>query len=307
MLYRKHERIVNILIGAGIMSIFLIGTIAYYQGFYVKEIESKSKQNTLQEFKDRNKGDLEYKVAVVAMEPILPGEEIDNKKVALIEVPIKFIPDDAIGSKDKLNKKLSRLNISRGTIISSSMLLDYDSVVTADLRIQDYFNIRKFYSLKKGDVVDIRIKRSDGRDDIVSSKKEITDIVNEMVCFNVNEFERQNLNYASVEALVSKAEIYTTLYVDPYNQPPAKVTFVPDPKVLSMVANNPDMISEAKRELSERIKQENKAEQERKALSQGMTNQSTVNKSSNIQNNSREEKNSAGYSAEDDKGWTKVE
>lgn len=264
MRYRNRIPVVWVLVGASILFSLLLATFIYYQFFKLNQVAAASRQMVLERLDSERKRYSEHIRVIIADDTLKQGETIDATKVKEIEAPIGFAPEDAVRQKDALKQKAPRFEIRKGTILASNMLADYNHVVSDDLRKQDYFNIKKFYSLKKGDMVDVRIKRADGSDDVVISKKEVADIVEGMVCFNVNGQERSNLNYATVECYASKAELYTTLYVDPVNQPAAVVTFKPNDVILGMVRNNPAVVDEARnemarkeREVTQRIHQTN--------------------------------------------------
>ena len=251
MRYGQKTKTSGIFIGAGIMSVILIATVGYYQFFRIKDVENKIR-NEVKSTKQRYAA---ISKVVVAEDTLIQGQAIDMSKLTEEEVPVGFVPEGAVVTKAALGQKVPRIDIVKGMILSDALLVEPEKMIVPELRTQDFFNIKKFYALKKGDVVDIRIKRVDGTDDVVASKKQIIDIVNGMVSFNIIDSERLNLNYATVECFASKGEMYTTIYVDPINQPAAPISFVPNQQVLNMIRSNPDIVEQAKKILAQKEKE----------------------------------------------------
>jgi len=241
---RKNERFVYAVIGASIIGVILIGLIAYYQFFRIPAVERTAREAALLETDVKNGTEVDV---FVVRDNIEQGKKLDlsKLKVDMVKISTDILPADVVKSREALQNKIAKIDIPKNTIILQSMLVAYDSVVTSDLRRQDFSNIRLPYNLVKGDYVDVRIKRLDGSDDIVLSKKEILDVAGTTICVNINESERQLLNEASVEAKIKRAELYATLYIDAQNQPPAATTYRPDEKILTMIKQNPDMVDQA--------------------------------------------------------------
>lgn len=251
MRYGQKTKMSGVFIGAGAMSVILIATIGYYQFFKISDVENRIR-NEVKSEKQRY-GTLAK--VVVAGDNLKQGQAVDAGKLIEEEMPVGFIPQGAVDTKAGLGQRVPRIDIAKGTVLSDGLLVEPEKMIVPELRTQDFFNIKKFYALKKGDVVDIRLKRADGTDEVVAAKKQIIDIVNGMVSFNIIDTERLNLNYATVECLASRGEMYTTLYVDPINQPAAPVTYAPNQQVLNMVRNNPDVVEQAKKTLAQKEKE----------------------------------------------------
>ena len=141
------------------------------------------------------------------------------------------------------------------------MLVEKDKKTEDDTRKQDFKQIKLSENLEKGKYIDVRIKRKDGTDDVVLSKKLVLDIAGETIWINISETDRNYINNATVEANTNEAELYTTIYVNPENQVPALITYKINPKLQQYIRDNSDVVKKAEQEMSEKIKKEKEENQ----------------------------------------------
>ncbi len=74
---------------------------------------------------------------------------------------------------------------------------------------------------------------------------------------NITEKERNYINNSTVLASLTGAVLYTTIYVDPENQPPAKITYEINKNIKEIIEKDPNIIRSSQEELKNRINQEN--------------------------------------------------
>jgi len=108
-------------------------------------------------------------------------------------------------------------------------------------------------TLEIGDYVDLRWRISNAQDLIVISKKEIVNLYNQTIGFNLTEEEILLLNSAIVEAYtIPASELYIATYVEPGIQEAAKLTYTPTQEVIDLIYSNENIVLEAKNALIEK-------------------------------------------------------
>lgn len=216
------------------------------------------------------------------------GQSFSDANITTISLPKDKIPAGMTTSKADIVGKLARVNIPQYMPLVNSVLVAVGDEISQDLRTHDYDFIKLAYKLKVGDYVDLRILRKDGTDDIVVAKKLVKAIDGNRISFDMNEKELQYFNAAAVEATVKQATIYTSLYVDPENQLPATITYVPDKKITDMISKNPNVIDQAlqvlKEKTSEIQKQQQQTSQQQSQTGGLNSDSNTVGDQQNVQN-----------------------
>lgn len=176
----------------------------------------------------------------VATRDILPGESIADA-ISLEQVPTNVAVSDALVMGSEITDlRASRTILARGIVTSTNTYdpATQDTVLTSSRFLTvgglDSTNI------DVGDYVDIRLEKSRNsgsstsyEDWIVVAKKEILGKgVDGSLIMMLSESEIMNLNNAVLEAqaanmseLQEAADVYLAKYVDPVNQPKAKVTY----------------------------------------------------------------------------------
>lgn len=256
-LTRKQEKLLAVVICAVLMVSTGAGMGIYYETFRVPAIiQAQQVKQTMEEADAASK---EVEVVTVK-ESIRQGAELTAASLQHVKLPKDKLPQSVIRETFTAEGKVAKVDIPAGMLLVPEMLVDYDKVVTADLRRQDYSYMRLITGLQKStpeikQYVDVRIKRPDGSDDVVLSKKEVVDLAGNTIFFNINEMERTLCNSAAVEAQLKNCDIYTTLYIDPDNQPPAVVTYITNPEIAKLIEKNPNIINQSIQQLEQQSSQ----------------------------------------------------
>ena len=140
------------------------------------------------------------------------------------------------------------------------MLTTSDNVNTDDVREEEYNMISLPSDLETGDTVDVRLRMPDGTNYIVVSKKKVTVLdqggipsIN-TISLELSEGEILMMSNAIVEAyMMEGSKLYLTRYVEPGMQAGAITTYVPNGDVQNLIAQDPNIVNEAKQELVNRI------------------------------------------------------
>lgn len=256
-LTRKQEKIL-----AAVICVVLMASVGAGMGIYYETIRVPSAIKAQQEMQTMEKDNEVSKEVdiVIAKEYIKQGDVLTAANLDYVKFPLDKLPQGTVREKFMAEGKVTKVDIPSKMPLVPEMLVEYDKVVTADLRRQDFTYIKLITGLMKSipemkQYVDVRIKRPDGSDDVVLSKKEVVDLSGSTIFFNINELERALANSAAVEAQLKNCEIYTTLYIDPDNQPSAAVTYVTNPEIAKMIEKNPNIIYQSIQQLQQGMTQ----------------------------------------------------
>lgn len=132
----------------------------------------------------------------------------------------------------------------------------FKNTVSADLAANYHSRECSFIWLSSdlvdNDFVDVRILFPNGEDYIVAAKKSVksVDILANNVFLWLTEEEIQSLDAAIVDANLHGAKIYVTKYIKPEIQPASIVTYEPNSDVMTVMENDPNIITESARVLS---------------------------------------------------------
>ena len=233
----KRQLVKGILITTVILGVLF----SLYYFLYLPELIEYEKKAAI-----KNYTNSEQITAYKVVNDIVQGEKIDVKKdVVEVSVPKYLVANDMIGGISQLEKTVARMSIKQNTILSKSMVLLEDDILTRDLRKQDYSHIKLNSNLQVGNFVDIRYKKKNGDDFIVAAKKKVLSVNGNVMILNITEGERQYINNATVKASLTEGEIYTTIYVDPQNQEAAKVNYHYDLNIDRLIKDNPTIVQQS--------------------------------------------------------------
>jgi hypothetical protein len=237
---KEAQKRIQFLKGAG--SMFIVGAVffASYSIFTSNINESKARESLA-------KQKLQNITVYIAKNELQQGTVIQKGDFIRTEYPAKYVVKGAL-TTDGTGEVL-RIDTNSKTQLTSSMITDNNNVVTNDLRKQDYscFTLNK--NLTKGAYVDIRLKKKDGSDYVVASKKQVIDLNGSTMITEINENERDYINNAIVYASLTGATLYTTIYVDPVNQNAAPITYQPSTDIKNMISSNPNVVKDAQSNL----------------------------------------------------------
>ena len=156
---------------------------------------------------------------------------------------------------------IAKVNLSKNAVLTSGMVAEVDERTEDSTRTQEYNMIALPTDIETGDTIDIRLRMPDGTDYIVVSKKSISVLdqagIPSLNTFSVKLTEAETLmmSNAIVENYqVPGSRLYISRYVEAGMQTAATVTYTPSQKVLTSIAENPNIVSEAKAALNAVLK-----------------------------------------------------
>ena len=190
------------------------------------------------------------------------GEKIDSSMITQVETDKNAAPTDAITGASLTETSVAKIDLTKGSILTSAVVADSENPITADLRLQEYNMLKLNSQIASDDFIDIRLRMPNGQDYIVVSKKkveipQISGIDSEnTIWVKLTEDETLSMSNAIVEAYkLDGSVLYTAKYVEPGTQEKATPTYVPSAEVVNMITQNPNVVQEAKTAMYNRYQQ----------------------------------------------------
>jgi hypothetical protein len=193
------------------------------------------------------------KTAYVLKSDIKSGEAITLSNLTQVSVLKDVIPTDYITAGDITENTIAKIDLTKGVVLSESMIQESDEKITADLREQQYNMIVLPQYLSVNDYIDIRLTLPNGQDFIVVSKKRIKKMTADTIWIDMYEQETLTMSNAIVEAYKTNgSKLYATTYVEPGTQENATPTYKPSSAVIELMNADSNILTEAKQQLAER-------------------------------------------------------
>ena len=197
-----------------------------------------------------------YSNVYVIVNDVKSGENIQGKVVSK-KVENTGVPGNAINntnfSEYISDKTVAKINLARGTVLTTEMISSSNEVITNDIRTQEYNMIVLPSKLEKGDFIDVRLRLPNGEDYIVVSKKQVKQTSEDTIWINVSEDEILTMSNAIVEAYIMKgSKLYATTYTEAGNQTKSTPTYPVSYEVLKLIETNPNIVTAARNELYSR-------------------------------------------------------
>ena len=192
-----------------------------------------------------------YVTAYVLQTDIQSGTNITVTDVKEERISKMMLPSDAISPADLTENTLAKINLTAGTVLTSSIIVESEDTISNDVRLQEYNMIVLPTQLAVDDYIDIRWMLPNGQDYIVVSKKRVLDCNENTIWINMTEDEILTMSGATVEAYtVTGSKLYAVKYVEPGNQISATSTYVPSKDVYDLILADPNIVNTAKEELN---------------------------------------------------------
>ena len=171
------------------------------------------------------------------------GDEVTKHSLDILPMPDKYINELYVLSESDAVGKFFKVDVHPGTPLTQDFLMS--EAVDDTLREQDLYLDNWPLGTKVGDYIDIRLTLPKGEDYIVLSHKRVYDINGSTVKIKINERERHFLGASLIDKFINSsygATMYGAKYTDPGLQKPAIVYYnIPD-NIMTVIANNPNII-----------------------------------------------------------------
>lgn len=176
-------------------------------------------------------------------EEVSSGDPINADDLEEIPFPESSMNELYITNPANAIGKFYRIDIHPGTPLTEDDLMSEtidDTLREIDISLDSWAT-----GLKVGDYLDVRITYPKGEDYIVLSHKRIYDINGTTVKIKMSEREIHFFGAALIDKFVNAsygATIYGAKYTDPGIQRPAEVYYSVPENILSIIANNPNIV-----------------------------------------------------------------
>ncbi len=173
---------------------------------------------------------------------IVTAADFEEKAVPSSVVPQNATVIPVVDENGVLVQCISKIDMTVGTVLTSSMISLNEEKLTNDLRLQEYNMIALPSNLQPGSYIDIRLQLSNGADYIVVAKKRVVNCDATTVWLNMYEEEIELLSNAIIEYyIVDGSKLYATTYTDPGLQTASTGTYVPNSEVVALINSNPNI------------------------------------------------------------------
>lgn len=173
------------------------------------------------------------KMVYILKKDIQAGNEISagdyESKSIVTEMDSKEIPAAITG-------KMTKIELKKGTILTSSMLMDSTDTLEKSQRIEEFNMLTLPTDLNTGDYVDIRFVLPNGQDYIVISKKRVIKSSENTIFVKLAEDEILTMSNAIVEAYITEGSMLRAVkYSEPGIQEAATPTYVASADVIELI------------------------------------------------------------------------
>lgn len=194
-----------------------------------------------------------YKSVWVLKTDVSSGVEVTVGDLQQVKVPANAAPSNAITGISEA--AIAKIDLSRGTIVTESMLAESGEETTKDMRKVEYNMIVLPSQLEVDDYIDVRLQLPNGQNFIVVSKKRVLDANAETVWMNLNEYEILTMSSAIVEAyMMTGSKLYAVTYTEAGNQEQATGTYYPSSTVVELMNSDPNITKRATEGLNASIR-----------------------------------------------------
>ena len=180
------------------------------------------------------------------------GEEIREDMLAELTIPMSFLNDSYVLSKDDIVGKYSKISIVPGTPITADTLMvdDINDEKALWNTVREYDVVVNMWpiGLEIGDYVDLRIMMPYGEEYIVLSHMRIDGMSQQTVKFNLTEIQINLYQSALVDYYLNSDQgvmLYFTKYIEPGVQQPANITYKVSEEIMNAIKKNSNLYATA--------------------------------------------------------------
>ena len=216
------------------------------------------------------KKELQAQSVYILKKDVKSGDELTEADLESIKVPAKMSPstkvipsthffEDMNDGTQRRKKVIVKTDLSHGVIVTTDMLYIDATTTGKDVRKQEYNTVIMPMDLVTGDYIDVRLVLPSGQDFIVVSKKKVeipqVNGIDSSTTMYIELAEEETLamSNAIVEAyMVNGSKLYAAKYTDPGRQDAVEPTYTVNQAVRTLMNNNPNIETEAKKALADR-------------------------------------------------------
>lgn len=251
----RHRK--TLMIAAIAVSVCLLAAAAIYS--LIKQSEQEQKQQQMKEQYERQIEELktieeQSRRSVWTVARTIPaGGTVTAEDLKSVPMPANLVPQGIINDQKAAIGKSAKIELQPGTPLMPSML--YESApIPKDLRVQEFHVIQLPSNLQKGQYIDVRINFPTGEDFVLLAKKKARELSGTVIWLEMNELDLLRTSSAIIDAYLQGARLYALPYIEPGLQEAAVVNYPANPKVLDLMAHDPNLLEKATTELARQLR-----------------------------------------------------
>ncbi|WP_372660272.1 SAF domain-containing protein, partial [Cohnella sp.] len=252
--YRNRKILI---IAAIAISVCLLVAAAFFS--LVKQSEQEQKQQQMKEQYERQieelktMGEQSRRSVWTVARTIPAGGTVKADDLKPVPMPESLVPTEMITDQTAAIGKSAKIELQPGTPLMPSML--YESApIPKDLRVQEFHVIQLPTNLQKGQFIDVRINFPTGEDFVLLAKKKARDLSGTVIWLEMNERDILQISSAIIDAYLQGARLYALPYIEPGLQEAAVVNYPANPKVLDLMAHDPNLLEKATTKLARQLR-----------------------------------------------------
>jgi hypothetical protein len=181
------------------------------------------------------------------------GGTVTAEDLQSVPMPASLVPSGMITEREAAIGKSAKIELQPGTPLMPSML--YESTpIPKDVRVQEFHVIQLPSNLQKGQYIDVRINFPTGEDFVLLAKKKARELSGTVIWLEMNELDILRTSSAIIDAYLQGARLYALPYIEPGLQEAAVVNYPANPKVLDLMAHDPNLLEKATTELARQLR-----------------------------------------------------
>lgn len=251
----RHRK--TLIIAAIAVSVCLLAAAAIYS--LIKQSEQEQKQQQMKEHYERQIEELktieeQSRRSVWTVAHTVPaGGTVKAEDLKSVPMPANLVPQGMITDQNAVIGKSAKIELEPGTPLMPSML--YESApIPKDVRVQEFHVIQLPSNLQKGQYIDVRINFPTGEDFVLLAKKKARELSGNVIWLEMNEMDILRTSSAIIDAYLQGARLYALPYIEPGLQEAAAVNYPANPKVLDLMAHDPNLLEKATTELARQLR-----------------------------------------------------
>lgn len=252
--YRHRKALI---LGAIAVSVALLVAAALY--LLLQHADQQQRQEQMKETYERqiqqlkNEQQQNSRNVWMTAKTIPSGVALQADDLKAVPLPVSLVPSGVITDRESIIGKHAKIELAPGTPLLASLLYE-GQPVPKDLRIQEFQVIQLPSNLKPDQYIDVRISFPTGEDFVLLSKKKVKALSGTVVWLELDEMDILQTSSAVIDAYLQGARLYALPYIEPGLQDAAIVNYPANPKVLDLMAADPNLLEIAKIELAQALR-----------------------------------------------------
>ena len=252
--YRHRKALVIVVMAVGVG---LLVTAAIFA--LIRQAEQAQKQEQMKEQYEKQiqqlnmSAELSQRDVWTVARTIPADGAVTADDLVAVPMPESLVPPGVMTSREAIIGKSAKIELQPGTPLMPSLLYE-GAPILKDSRVQEFHVIQLPSNLLKGQSIDVRINFPTGEDFVLLAKKKVRDVSGTAIWLEMNEMDILQASSAIIDAYLQGARLYALPYIEPGLQEAALVNYPANPKVLDLMAHDPNLLEKATTELARKLR-----------------------------------------------------